>query len=77
MQRLFLRQDTPGRPNRGEERNNSMKRAFVSFDYDHDKGVKEMLAGQEKNPDTPFSIADFSIKEVISSDWKAKLAVAK
>jgi hypothetical protein len=49
-----------------------MKRAFISFDYDHDKGAKEMLVGQAKHPDTPFSIADFSIKEPISSDWKAK-----
>lgn len=49
-----------------------MKRAFISFDYDHDARVKALLIGQAKNPDTPFNIADFSIKEAISSDWKTK-----
>ena len=49
-----------------------MKRAFISFDYDHDSGVKALLVGQAKNSDTPFNITDFSIKEAISSDWKAK-----
>jgi hypothetical protein len=49
-----------------------MKRAFISFDFDHDFGIKVLLVGQAKNPDTPFTIADFSIKEAISSDWKSK-----
>jgi hypothetical protein len=25
-----------------------MKRVFISFDYDHDLGIKEMLVGQAK-----------------------------
>jgi len=49
-----------------------MKRAFISFDYDHDLDLKTMLVGQAKNPDTPFNISDFSIKEAISSNWKDK-----
>lgn len=49
-----------------------MKKAFISFDYDHDLDIKTMLVGQAKNPDTPFNIADFSIKEAISSGWKDK-----
>lgn len=50
----------------------AMKKAFISFDYDHDEGVKHLLVGQAKNPDTPFSLADWSIKEAISEDWKKK-----
>lgn len=50
----------------------ALKKAFVSFDYDHDDGVKHLLVGQGKNPDTPFSFADGSIKEAISEDWKKK-----
>lgn len=49
-----------------------MKRTFISFDYDHDLDLKIMLIGQAKNQDTPFNIADFSIKEAISSEWKVK-----
>ncbi len=48
------------------------KRVFISFDYDHDLDIKNLLVGQSKNSDTPFEIADFSIKEAISEDWKKK-----
>lgn len=47
------------------------KRVFVSFDYDFDKGLKDLLIGQSKNPDSPFEVQDWSIKEP-SSDWKDK-----
>ena len=44
-------------------------RVYISFDYDHDVDLKNLLVGQAKNDDSPFSIADWSIKEA-SSDWK-------
>ena len=47
-------------------------RAFISFDYDHDKVLKEFLVGQAKNEDSPFEISDWSIKEAISEDWKKR-----
>lgn len=45
------------------------KRAFISFDYDNDARMKDLLVGQSKNPDSPFEIADWSIK-VASPGWK-------
>lgn len=48
------------------------KRVFISFDYDHDLDLKNLLVGQAKNEDSPFEISDFSIKEAISEDWKKK-----
>ena len=48
------------------------KRTFISFDYDHNARIKDLLVGQAKNPDSPFEITDMSIKEAIASDWKAK-----
>ena len=48
------------------------KRVFISFDYDHDLDLKNLLVGQAKNDDSSFNIADFSIKEAISKDWKDK-----
>ena len=48
------------------------KRVFISFDYDHDLDLKNLLVGQAKNEDSPFEIADFSIKEAISENWKKK-----
>jgi hypothetical protein len=49
-----------------------MKKAFISFDYDHDLELKNSLIGQAKMPDSPFDISDFSIKEAIAIDWKSK-----
>lgn len=49
------------------------KRAFISFDYDHDEDLRNLLVGQAKNPDTPFEIADRSIKEPLTGDWQAKV----
>ena len=45
-------------------------RSFISFDYDHDSDLKNLLVGQAKNSDSPFEITDMSIKEVIAKDWK-------
>lgn len=47
----------------------ALKRVFISFDYDNDQDLKNLLVGQSKNPDTPFAIADHSIKQA-SVGWK-------
>jgi hypothetical protein len=49
------------------------KRAFISFDYDHDEGTKIMLAGQAKHEDSPFDFKDGSVKDHLSGDWKDKV----
>ena len=36
---------------------------FVSFDYDHDARLKDLLVGQARNPGSPFFIEDWSIKK--------------
>ena len=56
----------------------ALKNAFVSFDFDNDARLKDLLVGQAKHPDTPFAIADYSIK-VASSDWleKARLRIRR
>ena len=49
------------------------KRVFVSFDYDHDLKLKDFIVGQAKNPDSPFEICDWSMKEAAKEkDWKEK-----
>jgi hypothetical protein len=49
------------------------KRVFISFDYDNDQGQKHLLVGQAKLPDSPFDLADWSSKEHLTGDWKAKI----
>jgi len=46
-------------------------RVFISFDYDNDIDLKNLLVGQAKNDDSPFEIADWSIKKA-SADWKSE-----
>ncbi len=49
------------------------KRAFISFDFDHDEDLRNLLSGQARNPDSPFAIQDWSVKEPFTGDWKAKV----
>jgi hypothetical protein len=46
------------------------QRVYISFDYDHDDDLKTLLVGQAKHADSPFEIADWSIKEAVTQDWK-------
>ncbi len=39
------------------------KRVFVSFDFDNDKVLKDFIIGQSKLFDSPFEVADWSMKE--------------
>ena len=48
-------------------------KAFISFDYDHDADLKAMLAGQAKNTASTFEIADYSVKDPLTGDWKKKV----
>jgi hypothetical protein len=48
-------------------------RVFISFDYDHDDDLRKMLLGQAKHPDSPFEIADWSLKEPLTGNWKEKI----
>ena len=51
-----------------------MQRVFISFDYDHDVDIKNALVGQTKYPNSPFEMADWSVKEPLSGNWQAKVA---
>ena len=48
-------------------------RVFTSFDADHDEDLRNLLVGQSKNPDSPFEMADWSVKEPMTGDWKRKV----
>ena len=56
-----------------------MVRVFVSFDFDYDEDLRTLLVGQAKHPDTPFSIADWSVKAHIATkvrDWYTRKMAA-
>ena len=44
---------------------------FVSFDYDNDASLKNGLIGQSRYPNSPFDVADFSMKDAApQSRWR-------
>jgi hypothetical protein len=45
-------------------------RVFVSYDYDNDLDLKNLLVGQARHKDTPFFVEDWSVKYA-SRGWKA------
>lgn len=47
------------------------KRVFVSFDFDNDVRLRDFIVAQAKNPDSPFEICDWSMKEASKEpNWK-------
>ena len=51
----------------------AVKRVFISFDYDHDNDLRGNLVAQAKNPDSPFSIRDRSVKYRIDESWRKEV----
>src|SRR5687768_11357598 len=48
-------------------------RVFTSFDFDHDEDLRNLLIGQARNPDSPFELADWSLREPFTGDWQEKV----
>ena len=46
---------------------------FISFDAEHDEDLKNLLNGQAKNPDSPFSIINWSVNEPFQGNWQQKV----
>jgi len=56
------------------------KKIFVSFDFDNDKALKDFIIGQSKNPDSPFEVSDYSLKEAApEKQWidRARRAISR
>lgn len=56
------------------------KRVFVSFDFDNDKALKDFIIGQARLPDSPFEVADHSLKESQPERYweqKARAAISR
>lgn len=49
------------------------KRAFISFDFDHDEELRDALVGQARLSDSPFAIVDMSVREPFDGNWKQKV----
>ena len=49
------------------------KRVFISFDYDYDEDLRNLLRGQSRNPDSPFEMADWSVKEPMIGNLESKV----
>ena len=48
-------------------------RVFVSFDFDNDRRLRQFIIGQARLPDSPFEMADWSLKEALPKrNWQVK-----
>ena len=49
------------------------KRAFISYDFDNDKALKDFIIGQARLADSPFEVVDTSLKEAAPmKTWEDK-----
>lgn len=46
---------------------------FISFDFEHDDDLRNLLVGQARHSDSPFNIVNWSLREAIAGDWKTKI----
>ena len=49
------------------------KGVFISFDYDHDNDLRGNLVSQARDPESPFSITDWSVKYRIDENWRKEV----
>lgn len=48
-------------------------KVFISFDFDNDKKLKDFFIGQAGLPNSPFEVADWSLKEEQpEKEWEKK-----
>jgi hypothetical protein len=49
------------------------KKLYISFDFDMDKALKDLLIGQSRNRGCPFDVVDSSLKEAAPEiGWEQK-----
>jgi len=61
----------PGRAKLTKVRVPPKTRVFVSFDFDYDRVLRDFVIGQAKLADSPFHVANWSLKEAAPSrTWK-------
>jgi MTH538 TIR-like domain (DUF1863) len=49
------------------------KKVFISFDFDQDKALKDLLIGQSRNRECPFDVIDTSLHEAApEKGWEQK-----
>lgn len=60
-----------------QEKTRMKKRVFVSFDFDNDRALKDLIIGQSRLADSPFEVIDHSLKEAAPErNWEAKARTA-
>lgn len=53
------------------------KKVFISYDFDNDKKLYDFMIGQAKLSDSPFDVADHSLKEAApEKNWESKARAA-
>ena len=48
-------------------------RVFISFDFDHDDDLRNLLVGQAKHPNSPFNISKPQLKHTALRNQQGRL----
>lgn len=52
-------------------------KVFLSFDFDNDRSLRDLMLGQAAHPDAPFEVVNYSLKEAAPEPtWQAKANAA-
>jgi hypothetical protein len=46
---------------------------FISFDFDHDRDLRDLLLSQDKILNKPFQMTDWSVEELLTDAWTLKI----
>ena len=71
------RQEGPIGRDPGDDKGMAKTGLFVSFDFDHDRKLRDLIIGQARLPESRFEVADYSLKEAArQAQWEAKARAA-
>lgn len=46
---------------------------FISYDFEHDFTLRELLQAQGENLESPFQMTDCSVEELFTEEWVSKV----
>lgn len=46
---------------------------FISFDFENDQDLRDLLWAQDKQPEASFQMTDCSVEELLTDGWREKI----
>lgn len=46
---------------------------YISYDFEHDRALRDLLQAQGEEPESPFQMIDSSVEDLFTAEWVAKI----